>query len=1101
MSELFHAVQALSPEQRALFAARLKAAGLGRLERDQIPRRPDRGLAPLSFAQERLWLLHRLAPDSSAYHMPLALRLTGELDPEALRRAVAAIVARHESLRTTIQETERGPVQLIAPDAATPLPVTDLRSLPEDEREEEAHRLVAQEAGEPFDLARGPLLRLRLLRLADRDQVLQMTLHHIVSDGWSMGILFQELAAAYASLVSGRPLALPELPIQYADFAAWQRERLRSERVQRELDYWKRQLQDAPPGLALPTDRPRPTRSRYRGATSSLVLPPALRGRLERLCRQQNATLFMGLLAAFQALLARWTGQHDVVVGTPVAGRVRAEVEGLIGCFLNTLVLRTDLSGSVSFSGLLARTRETALAAYANQELPFERLVEELQPERSLSYNPVFQVLFQLENTPRRGRRLQGLEMSRFRTGGGSAKFDLSVRVREGPEGLACACSYSTELFERETILHLLEQYRALLEQAVTAPDRRLDGYSLVTERARPLLPDPAAELAAPSYPTVVREFARRAGRAPDRAAVSWGGRTWSYGQLAAVCDRLGATLTAQGLRPGEVAGLSGPPSFALVAAALAVLSAGGALLPIAEDLPALRKRLMVEEGRVRILLQVGGDAAWSRDLVSTPRLELDGGAEPVGGPPEASAARLAPPRLPDTSDPAYVFFTSGTSGTPKAVLGTHRGLSHFLAWQRDAFGIGPDDRCAQLTNISFDVVLRDLFLPLTSGGVLCLPPDPLAPEDVLAWLAREEITLVHAVPSRSQGWLDHPPAGGLPALRWVFLAGEPLTDELAHRWRHVAEGCRIVNLYGPTETTMVKCFHRLPEDIPAGVQPVGRSLPHSQALVISAAGQLCGVNEPGEVVVRTPFGTRGYLNAGEEQERRFLPNPFRDDPTDVVYRTGDLGRYRPDGTLLLLARLDDQVKIRGVRVEPDEVSAVLARHPEVRACAVLGRPLEGHAAWLVAYVVPSEGGAPAPAELRRYLAERLPAPLVPSGFVLLDRLPLTPNGKLDRRALPPPDGTDGRAGVVYAAPRTPIESLLAGIWAQVLGRPRVGIHDDFFAIGGHSLLATQVIARLRRDLGVELALRGLFETPTVAGLAVRIAADLLQSDSTERRE
>jgi len=471
-----------------------------------------------------------------------------------------------------------------------------------------------------------------------------------------------------------------------------------------------------------------------------------------------------------------------------------------------------------------------------------------------------------------------------------------------------------------------------------------------------------------------------------------------------------------------------------------------------------------------------------------------------IGGGSSVLDPTWVPLPAPAPDDPAYIFFTSGTTGTPKGVLGLHKGLSHFLAWQCQTFAVGSSDRCAQLTSISFDVVLRDILLPLWSGATLCLPPKELPPDRVLAWLGSEGITLVHAVPSLAQAWLDHPPPEvSLRSLRWVFSAGEPLTDTLVQRWRTIApEGCGLVNLYGPTETTMAKCFYRVPEEVLPGVQPVGQPLPETQLLVLTEGNHLCGVNEPGEIVVRTPFRTSGYVNAAEEQQRRFIVNPHGTDADDVLYRTGDRGRYRADGSLMVLGRLDQQVKIRGVRVEPDEVTAVLSRHPKVRACAVVAREDQEHALALVAYAVasPDQVGADV---LRAYLAERLPSALVPSAFVFLDRLPLTSNGKVDRRALPAPEHWRGEPQRPYVAPRTPIEEILAGIWAEVLGVPRVGVHDDFFALGGHSLRATQVIVRSRSAFQVELPLRTLFEAPTVAGLSATIAQRLLE-DSRARR-
>jgi amino acid adenylation domain-containing protein len=582
---------------------------------------------------------------------------------------------------------------------------------------------------------------------------------------------------------------------------------------------------------------------------------------------------------------------------------------------------------------------------------------------------------------------------------------------------------------------------------------------------------------------------------APSRTAIERGGRCWTYGELGASVDRLARRLESAGLPMGGVAAVSGPSSFGLVTAILAVLSRGGVLLPISPDLPEERKRLMCREAGATLLLQVGITADdWARDFPSESVLRVSedtGQAEgllDVRSAPSAGVATLGP------DDPAYIFFTSGSTGVPKGVLGVHKGLSHFLDWQSRTFALGPGDRCAQLTNISFDVVLRDILMPLWSGATLCLPPVDLPPDRVLSWLAAEGITMVHAVPSLAQTWLAQaPPELSLPSLRWVFSAGEPLTGTLVGRWREVAcRECGVVNLYGPTETTMVKCFYRVPDEVLPGVQPVGESLPDSQALVLTAGNRLCGVNEVGEIVLRTPFRTRGYINAAEAQERQFVANPFRNEADDVLYRTGDLGRYRPDGTLTVLARNDQQVKIRGVRIEPEEVASVLSGHPRVSACVVIGRSNQGEPE-LAAYVVPAAGGVAA-AELRAYLANRLPTAMVPSALVFLKSIPLTPNGKLNRQALPAPEQTVESSEKPYVAPRTPIESLLAQMWAEVLRIPQVGVDDDFFELGGHSLRATQVVARARATFGIELPLRSIFETPTVAGLSLTVARSLVQS-------
>ncbi len=1094
MGNLSERIAALTPEQHALLAVRLKSLG-GALEHAPIPRRAAAYPVPLSFAQQRLWFLHRLEPSSAVYNMPLAVRLTGVLDKVALDQALRAIIARHEALRTTFLDGDGGPIQVVAPTLDMALPVTDLGAMPEQERETEAHRLATAEARAPFDLARGPVLRAQLLRLADQEHMLLLTVHHIVSDGWSIGVLTKELAAFYDGFVAGTPVTLPALPVQYADYAVWQRRRLQTDVLERQLAYWKQRLAGAPPVLELPTDRPRSAASSRRATNVTVVLPKGLADELKALARREGATLFMTLLTAFKILLARYSGQKDIVVGTPIAGRTHTELEGLIGCFLNTLVLRTDLSGDPTFLELLARVRETAVGAYANQELPFERLVEELQPARSLGHNPIFQILFQAGGTPGGALKLRGLEVGRKKGGGIGAKFDLSFRILERRTGLSCTCLGNADLFGPETLGHLLDQFRGLLEQIAASPERPIQTYSLVTDRSRALLPDPREALAEPAYPPVVQAVYQVAREAPSRKAIEQAGRCWTYGELAAGVDALARRLEADGLPRGGVAALSGPPSFGLVTAMLAVLSCGGVMLPIAADLPDRRKRLMLREAGARLLLQVGhAVSTWAEDLAPDAVLrvcEHTGQAEGVTSNIGNGAA--APRPAPGPDDPAYIFFTSGTTGTPKGVLGVHKGVSHFLAWQSRTFAVGSADRCAQLTNISFDVVLRDILMPLWSGATLCLPPAELPPERVLAWLGSEEITVVHAVPSLTNAWLaEAPPELSLPSLRWVFLAGEPLTDALVLRWRRrVSQGCGVVNLYGPTESTMVKCFYRVPAVVLPGVQPVGQSLPESQALVLTTGNRLCGVNEVGEIVLRTPFRTRGYINAAEAQERQFFANPFGGDPADLLYRTGDLGRYRPDGDLTVLARLDQQVKIRGVRIEPEEVTAVLSRHPGVSACAVVARADQGDQAVLVAYIVRS-GDQVSAAELRAFLAELLPAALVPSTVVFLDRLPLTPNGKLDRGALPAPEQRSGAFEQPYLAPRTPIETLLAGMFAEVLGLPRVGVHDDFFALGGHSLRATQIIARARAAWRIELPLRCLFETPTVADLSLTVAQHLL---------
>jgi amino acid adenylation domain-containing protein len=1054
------------------------------------------GAQPLSFAQERMWFLDQLEPDSVAYNSSQLIRLRGPLDIEAFQRSLAEVVRRHEVLRTRFPVAQGVPIQEVLPAGRFRVLVLDFSSGPKSEGEERARQWALEEFRRRFDLTEGLPLRATLLRLDEEDHFLALVAHHIVIDGWSMRILLREVATLYIGYQAGRPSSLPELQIQYRDYAAWQRERFEESGLQRERAYWRDRLSGVPAVLELPSDRPRGAAQSSDGGQLFFTLPGDLTDAVIALSRRERVTPFMTLLATFQVLLSRWSGQTDIVVGTPIAGRTRREFEDLIGCFTNTLALRTDCSGNPTFRELLTRVREATLSAFDHQDLPFEKLVEDLHLERSLGHHPLFQVLFNYRNYPAdpvdaSPLRIEDVELER-----GTAKFDLDLSLRREAGGLRGVLTYSLDLFEPESASHLVEQFQSLLQQVVRAPESSTHAFSLLTGRGRAALPDPSSAIPAATYPLVPELFAQVVKTAPARLAIRQGGHGWTYSELAAAADRIAHGLRAQGVARATVVAITGPSSFGLVAGMLAILDCGGVLLPIAADLPERRKRLMLQETGAAYLLHVGEASAadaWARDLTAITAMSIEahsGRARArVTDPVDSASPGGGTPSTLTPEDSAYIFFTSGTTGIPKAVQGLHKGLSHFLAWQRSTFEIGPSDRCAQLTNISFDVVLRDVFLPLTSGATLCLPQEDLPSDRVLAWLASEEITVWHAVPSLVQVWLEHRLQGdSLRSLRWIFLAGEPLTDTLVSQLRRVVpKECEIVNLYGPTETTLAKCFYRVPAQIPPGVQPVGRPLPETQALVMNKSKELCGVNEPGEILIRTPFMTRGYINALEEQRRRFITNPFTGDMGDVLYRTGDLGRYRSDGTLLILARLDQQVKIRGVRVEPEEVSAVLARHPEVRACAVIARQ-EGDQAALVAFVVTGRDGVSA-SGLRAFLAERLPAAFIPSAFGFLDQLPLTPNGKLDRRALLAVDEQSGTPEQPYVAPRTPLESILAGIWTEVLGVAQVGVHDNFFELGGHSLLAAQVVARVRSALGVGLPLRALFETPTVAGVAPRIEA------------
>ncbi|MFZ0470316.1 MAG: amino acid adenylation domain-containing protein, partial [Thiogranum sp.] len=765
-----------------------------------------------------------------------------------------------------------------------------------------------------------------------------------------------------------------------------------------------------------------------------------------------------------------------------------------------TLVLRTDLSGNPTFMELLGRVREVALGAHAHQELPFDRLVEELQPARDMSRNPLFDVMINFMEDMDGTANIYGCPDLRIfpeRHRDFQSKFTFTLYVDLVDGQLRLRLVYQADILDPDCILCMLQQFQHLLLQIVVMPEQTIQSYSLVTPESRTVLPDPAVMLEEPQQQTVPDLFSATAARLPDNAAVSQNGRYWTYRELDRASLRLAVALRAQRAQSGDVIAVSGPRSFGLIVSILAALRAGGMVLPVDTSLPPGRQKIMLREARARMLLTVGTNQLQAPELQV---LHLDAETGRLDG--EVSDRDVIATALGEVGadDPAYVFFTSGSTGIPKAVVGCHKSLSHFLCWQGDRFSVGPGDRVAQLTSLSFDPVLRDIFLPLTRGGTLCLPGD----NDLvrtLQWLEHEAITIIHSVPAIIQSWLANAPEGlSLRSLRWLFLAGEPLTDALVRQWRATfPEGGAIVNLYGATESTLVKCFCELGDEIKEGIQLAGNPMPQTQALVLQPDWQLCGIGETGEIVIRTPFLTMGYLNNQEEHRRRFVKNPFRDDERDILYLTGDRGRYRPDGRLEILGRLDDQVKIRGIRVEPAEVAAVLSLHDKVEECTVVARKDQpGHCA-LVAYVVPKKDSDITAAELRGNLGNNFQDAFIPSAFVFLDKLPLLPNGKVNRKALPATNLADTGPGETFVLPRTPIEKILAELWRVALRKEQIGIHDNFFDLGGHSLLMTQVAYRISADIGVDIPLAQFFKSPTIRDLSLFVSEALLsKSDQVE---
>jgi amino acid adenylation domain-containing protein/non-ribosomal peptide synthase protein (TIGR01720 family) len=1075
---------------RRLFEAPSVAGLAAMLEQEHSPEaEPPRPAArggdlPLSSNQERLWFLDRLDPGAPAYHLALALRIEGGLDPGALAGALAMVASRHESLRTTFRESEGRAVQVIAPRPDLTLPVIDLGALTSAAAEAESLRLAAAEARRPFDLAQGPLLRALLLRLGPAEHVLALTVHHIISDGWSNQILIREAAALYEALRDGRPSPLPALPLQYADYAVWQRLWLAGDGAAEQLAWWCRRLGGALPTLELPTDRPRPPLQTARGGAVALRLPAEAAGALRAVGRAADATLFMVLLAAYQALLARTAGQTDVTVGSPVANRRWPATEGVIGFFANTLVLRTALSGDPTFRELLGRVRETALGAYDHADLPFEKLVEELAPARDLSRAPLFQAFFALQNAPLAALDLSGLTLRPVDLDPGVAKFDLELSLEERGRVLTGALVFNRDLFDGATALRLAGHLRNLLA-AAAEPSRRLSELPLLAEPERHALlwewgtAPAAAEVLSPVH----RQFELQAAAHPGSPALICDGEVVSYGELNLRANRLAWRLRRLGVGPEARVALHAGRSAGLIAGLLGILKAGGAYVPLDPTLPRERLAFLLADCGASLIVS---ESRWHGRLPPhAHRVVLIDGDDPADESGEDPAVEVKP------GDLAYVIYTSGSTGRPKGVLVEHGNLAHVLAVSRREFGWGAADRMPVVAPFSFDIFLFELLNPLLVGGC-CLLVDlhPVLDLSGLVGLLGR-VTRLHAVPALMRQIVEAVREGGeAPRLRTLFVGGDTVPSDLLTALRETFPAAEIRVLYGPTEGTIICSSHPVPPGEPAGRPLLGRPLEGTVLQIRDGAGALVPIGVAGEILLAGPGIARGYLGREELTAERFPAVDGR-----RCYRTGDLARWLPDGTVEFLGRVDQQVKIRGHRIELGEIEAVLMEQPEVREAVVVVRDIAGDRR-LVAYVVGEGAVLPPVAELRVRLAERLPAYMVPSAFVTLEALPLTLHGKVDRRGLPAPARTE-EAPAGSEGPRSPIEEILAGLWAGVLGVERVGRDDDFFALGGHSLLATQLASRVRDTFRVELPLRALLEDLTLAGQAIRIEAALKSGQET----
>lgn len=1037
---------------------------------------------PLSFAQQRLWFFQQMYPESAAYNVPVATRLRGRLHVEHLREALSEVVRRHEVLRTSIDVLDGQPAQIISQEQDVSLPVLDLSDLPEAEREAAARRQSAAELAQAFDLRRGPLWRVKLLRLSAEDHLLVLVLHHIICDGWSIGVLFHEMTTLYAAYRAGESASLPELPVQYADYAVWQREWLTGEVLAEQLAYWREQLSDAPPVLALPTDRPRPQVQTLNGAYVEFVFPASLSAKLRQLCQREEVTLFMLLLGGFQALLSRYSGQTDVLVGTPIAGRSLQEVESLIGFFVNTLVLRTDLSGNPSVRELLRRVKEVCLEAYAHSELPLERLVEELQPERSLSHSPLFQVMFALQNTPAsEALHLPELEASYGEFDITTAAFDLTLNIEEVEEGIYGRFRYNRDLFEAETIRRMAEHYLMLLESSMDNLDQSFTQLPLlsVQERQRILQEWSSTKREFPLDVYVHELFERQAARTPDRIALEFDGEQLSYAELNQRANQLAHHLCRLGVGADQPIAICIRRSLAQVIALLGVLKAGGAYVPFDPASPHKRLSFMLEKTGATVLLT---EQSLLETLPETRAhvvcLDADWSSinESSGDNPSLA---LSPANL------AYIIYTSGSTGRPKGVMVSHRSLVNSILAQQASYQ-EPIASTLLLMSYFFDGSLFSIFCTLSQGGTLIIPREgeQADPSLIARLIAEQRVPHVFTVPSFYSLLLEQAQPEHLKSLQVVHVGAEVCSSQLVNRHQELLPQSILFNEYGPTEATIWCSQYICQTPATKTSIPIGRPVSNAEIYLLDDRLQPVPVGIAGQLYIGGEGVARGYLNRPDLTAEMFIPHPYSHEPGARLYRTGDLARYEADGHIVFLGRQDQQVKVRGYRIELGEIEAELREHDAVRQAVVAVREDAPGDKRLVAYLVTGEERKPTAQELRDHLKMKLPDYMIPAAFVFLEELPLTRNGKLDLQALPSPGGT--RQGLVedYLAPRNRLERLLAEMWQEILGVERVGVHDNFFNLGGDSLRAAILINKLQERLGDFLYVVALFEAPTVASLA-----------------
>jgi amino acid adenylation domain-containing protein len=1029
------------------------------------------GVLPLSLAQEGLWFFEQATPGTPTYNLAEAWWLEGPLDVGALQRGLNELVRRHETLRTAIGAKDGKPCQIVFPPKPFPLAVTDLRSQPN--AQAEAEKRAGLDARTAFDLAEEPLVRCSLIRVSHQRHLFLVNMHHIISDAWSVGVFLRELAILYAA--NSR---LPDLPIQYGDFAIWQHEMSRQDSWRQDLDYWSQKLRGAPPWLALPADFPRPPIETHRGAALFLTWPESLAARLKEMGRTEGTTTFRILLAAFSILLQRYTLQDDLVVGSPFAGRDEVETEGLIGFFVSTLALRMDLSGDPPFGELLRRMNEVTLGASLHQRTTLHQVIRASDLDRNMSAQTLFQVAFGWQKDFTEGWSLTGLRATRLETDNGTSKFDLTVLVTEAGRDLRLRIEYSTDLFTPATLERWARQFRVLVEGIVAAPSRRISEFALDTpEERHKVLAWGAGPVTEYERDLCVHEiFEAQAASNPTAVALSWEDGEMSYGELNHRANLLAARLVEAGAGPDAIVGLCLERSPEMIVSLLAILKSGGAYLPLDPANPRARNAIMLEDAQAGFVLTRNDlrgaiSAKWEQILcVDDPDWPLS-----------LEHAPRSDPRSPKATDVAYIMYTSGSTGRPKGVAVTHRAVAR-LVRNTDYVRFTPRDVFLQLAPISFDASTFEVWGALLNGAKLVIHPSAMPSlEELGRILQSEKVTTLWL----TSGWFNQmvdSQLESLQGLRFLLAGGEALSVPHVLKAARGLKDCQVINGYGPTETTTFACCYRVPKTWPGRASvPIGRPIANARVYILDAAQNPVAQGAAGEMYIGGDGVARGYVNRPELSGAKFVPSPFA---PERLYRTGDLARWLPDGNIEFIGRKDEQVKIRGFRVEPGEIESALTSHQAVREAMVVARTDHSETKQLVGYVVLRPGMKVSNLQLREYLALQFPSFMVPSHVVPLKKLPLTPNGKVDRRALPAPEDFPTETEKPAAVPRNATETLLADIWREILQRDHVGIHDNFFHLGGHSLLATQIISRVARALRVELPVRVVFEAPTIAGMA-----------------